>query len=119
MSGSEDTSSKADVIDSESSTDCSHDAGSLPLFNRLPLDVYLEWLEANVAPAGHKAVFKTALLEIPVELPAAWLRFGLDAARWSDAVEAIARRFRWFAEVAASMRRDSRRFVADESPPTR
>ena len=119
VSGSEDTSSKADVIDSESSTDCSHDAGSLPLFNRLPLDVYLEWLEANIAPAGHKAVFKTALLEIPVELPAAWLRFGLDAARWSDAVEAIARRFRWLAEVAASMRRDSRRFVADESPPTR
>jgi len=79
------------------------------LFNRLPIDVYLDWLEANVAPAGRNAALKTASLEIPVELPAAWLRYGLDAERWSDAVETIAARFRWFAEVAASMRLDAPR----------
>jgi hypothetical protein len=90
-----------------------------PLFNRLPIDVYLDWLEANVAPAGRNAALKTASLEIPVELPAAWMRYGLDAERWSDAVEIIAARFRWFVEVAASMRRECRRFLADESPPTR
>ncbi len=118
-SDADDTPKKAAVIDTDSSVDPSKAAKSSPLFNRLPLDVYMDWLEANVASVGHKAALKTPALEIPVELPAAWSRFGLDAARWSDAVEAIARRFRWLAEVAAAMRCDCRRFVADESPPTR
>jgi len=118
-SDADDASKEVVVIDTESSVDPSKAAKSSPLFNRLPLDVYMDWLEANVASVGHKAALKTPALEIPVELPAAWSRFGLDAARWSDAVEAIARRFRWLAEVAAAMRCDCRRFVADESPPTR
>jgi hypothetical protein len=90
-----------------------------PLFNRLPLDVYMDWLEAHVAPSGRQAALKTAALELPVELPPAWSRYGLDATKWSEAVELIARRFRWLAEVAAAMRRDCRRFVAEESPPAR
>jgi hypothetical protein len=106
-------------IDSASSPDRLDASKSSPLFHRLPLDVYMGWLESTVAPAGDKAALKTASLEIPVELPAAWLRYGLDAAKWSDAVETIAPRFQWLAEVAASMRRDCRRFVADESSPTR
>ena len=107
------------AADAMSSPDGSAAAKNSPLFHRLPLDVYMDWLEANVPTAGHKAALKTAALEVPVELPPAWLRFGLDGTRWSDAVETIARRFRWMAEVAASMRRDCRRFVADESPPSR
>ncbi len=90
-----------------------------PLFNRLPLDVYMDWLEAHVAPSGRQAALKTAALELPVELPPAWSRYGLDATKWSEAVELITRRFRWLAEVAAAMRRDCRRFVAEESPPAR
>jgi hypothetical protein len=122
------------VVSSEEATDASsEEAGAdtatsagradaatcSPLFNRLPLDVYLDWLEAHVSPAGPNASLKTAAMEIPVALPSAWLRYGLDVAKWSEAVELIAPRFRWLAEVAASMRRDSRRFVADESPSTR
>jgi len=101
------------------STACSEAARRSPLFNRLPLDVYLDWLETYVASAGGNAALKSAAIEIPVELPPAWSRFGLDVKKWSDAVEIIAPRFRWFAEVAAAMRRDCRRFVADASPPTR
>ncbi len=87
------------------------------LFNRLPFDVYVDWLESNLAPAGADAALKTAALGIPVELPAAWSRYGLDVARWSEAVEIIALRFRWLAFIAASMRYDCRRFVADSGPP--
>ncbi len=101
------------------STACSEAARRSPLFNRLPLDVYLDWLETHVASAGGNAALKAAAIEIPVELPPAWARFGLDVKKWSDAVEIIAPRFRWFAEVAAAMRRDCRRFVADANPPTR
>ncbi len=110
---------EAAIVDTDFSAGRSGDAKNSPLFNRIPLDVYLDWLQANVARAGHKAALKTAALEVPVELPSEWLRYGLDAAKWSDAVEIIAPRFRWLAEVAASMRRDCRRFVADETPSIR
>jgi hypothetical protein len=114
-----DASPEAAIVDTDFSAGRSGDAKNSPLFNRIPLDVYLDWLQANVARAGHKAALKTAALEVPVELPSEWLRYGLDAAKWSDAVEIIAPRFRWLAEVAASMRRDCRRFVADETPSIR
>ncbi len=118
-SESDDESHEVAAVGMASSTGASDAAKNSPLFNRLPLDVYLDWLEANVAPVSRSAALKMAALEIPVELPPAWLRYGLDATRWSDAVETVAARFRWMAEVAASMRRDCRRYVADESPPNR
>jgi hypothetical protein len=56
-------------------------------------------------------------LRLPKELPEAWLRYGLNAANWEDAVKTITRRFLWMARTASAMRRDCRRFVADSSPP--
>ncbi|MEY4176678.1 MAG: hypothetical protein RLY70_252 [Planctomycetota bacterium] len=110
---------EAAAIETASNAVRSDAARRSPLFNRLPLDVYLDWLEANVVSARADAALKTAALELPVELPPAWLRYGLDVTKWSDAVEIVAPRFRWMAEVAAAMRRDCRRFVADASPPAR
>jgi hypothetical protein len=89
-----------------------------PLFNRLPLDVYLDWLASNIVSAvGDDPELETPALRMPKELPEAWLRYGLDAANWKEAVRTISRRFRWLERTASAMRRDCRRFVADSSPP--
>jgi hypothetical protein len=89
-----------------------------PVFNRLPLDVYLDWLASNiVSVVGDDPELETPALRMPKELPEAWLRYGLNAANWEDAVKTITRRFLWMARTASAMRRDCRRFVADSSPP--
>jgi hypothetical protein len=54
---------------------------------------------------------------MPKQLAEAWLRYGLNAANWKEAVRSISRRFRWLERTASEMRRDCRRFVADSSPP--
>jgi hypothetical protein len=88
------------------------------VFNRLPLDVYLDWLSSNIViPVGDDLELETPALKMPKLLPEAWLRYGLKAANWEDAVKTISRRFRWMARTASAMRRDCRRFVADSSPP--
>jgi hypothetical protein len=90
------------------------------VFNRLPLDVYLDWLASNIVSAvGDDPELETPALRMPKELPEAWLRYGLDAANWKEAVRTISRRFRWLERTASAMRRDCRRFVADSSPPAR
>jgi hypothetical protein len=89
-----------------------------PVFNRLPLDVYLDWLASNIVGAvGDDPELDTPALRMPKQLPEAWLRYGLNAANWKEAVRTISRRFSWMARTASAMRRDCRRFVADSSPP--
>jgi hypothetical protein len=89
-----------------------------PVFNRLPLDVYLDWLASNlVGLSSDDPELETPALRLPKQLPAAWLRYGLNAANWKEAVRTISRRFRWLERTASAMRRDSRRFVADSGPP--
>jgi hypothetical protein len=89
-----------------------------PLFNRLPLDVYLDWLASNlVGLSSDDPELETPALRLPKQLPAAWLRYGLNAANWKEAVRTISRRFRWLERTASAMRRDCRRFVADSGPP--
>ena len=84
----------------------------------MPLDVYLDWLASNIVSAvGDDPELETPALRMPKELPEAWLRYGLDAANWKEAVRTISRRFRWLERTASAMRRDCRRFVADSSPP--
>jgi hypothetical protein len=93
-------------------------AKKTPLFNRLPLDVYLDWLASNlVGLASDDPELETPALRLPKQLPAAWLRYGLNAANWKEAVRTISRRFRWLERTASAMRRDCRRFVADSGPP--
>jgi hypothetical protein len=93
-------------------------AKKTPLFNRLPLDVYLDWLASNlVGLSSDDPELKTPALRLPKQLPAAWLRYGLNAANWKEAVRTISRRFRWLERTASAMRRDCRRFVADSGPP--
>jgi hypothetical protein len=88
------------------------------MFNRLPLDVYLDWLASNlVVLASDDPELETPALSLPKQLPAAWLRYGLNAANWKEAVRTISRRFRWLEHTASAMRRDCRRFVADSGPP--
>jgi hypothetical protein len=89
-----------------------------PVFNRLPLDVYLDWLASNlVGLSSDDPELETPALRLPKQLPAAWLRYGLSAANWKEAVRTISRRFRWLERTASAMRRDCRRFVADSGPP--
>jgi hypothetical protein len=89
-----------------------------PVFNRLPLDVYLDWLASNlVGLASDDPELETPALRLPKQLPAAWIRYGLNAANWKEAVRTISRRFRWLERTASAMRRDCRRFVADSGPP--
>ncbi len=88
------------------------------LFNRLPFEVYMDWLARNIEPAKKSPTLEMAVLNLPEQLPSAWRSYGLDAKNWTEAVRVIGRRFRWFAAVAAAMRRDCRRFTADSSPPT-
>jgi hypothetical protein len=89
-----------------------------PIFNRLPLDVYLDWLASNlVGLASDDPELETPALRLPKQLPAAWLRYGLNAANWKEAVRTISRRFRWLERTASAMRRDCRRFIADSGPP--
>jgi hypothetical protein len=89
-----------------------------PIFNRLPLDVYLDWLASNlVGLSSDDPELETPALRLPKQLPAAWLRYGLNAANWKEAVRTISRRFRWLERTASAMRRDCRRFVADSGPP--
>ena len=93
-------------------------AKKTPVFNRLPLDVYLDWLASNlVGLASDDPELETPALRLPKQLPAAWLRYGLNAANWKEAVRTISRRFRWLERTASAMRRDCRRFVADSGPP--
>jgi hypothetical protein len=89
-----------------------------PIFNCLPLDVYLDWLASNLVDlASDDPELETPALRLPKQLPAAWLRYGLNAANWKEAVRTISRRFRWLERTASAMRRDCRRFVADSGPP--
>jgi hypothetical protein len=89
-----------------------------PVFNRLPLDVYLDWLASNlVGLASDDPELETPALRLPKQLPEAWFRYGLNAANWKEAVRTISRRFRWLERTASAMRRDCRRFVADSGPP--
>jgi hypothetical protein len=93
-------------------------AKKTPLFNRLPLDVYLDWLASSlVGLSSDDPELETPALRLPKQLPAAWLRYGLNAANWKEAVRTISRRFRWLERTASEMRRDCRRFVADSGPP--
>jgi hypothetical protein len=93
-------------------------AKKTPVFNRLPLDVYLDWLASNlVGLASDDPELETPALRLPKQLPSAWLRYGLNAANWKEAVRTISRRFRWLERTASAMRRDCRRFVADSGPP--
>jgi hypothetical protein len=93
-------------------------AKKTPVFNRLPLDVYLDWLASNlVGLSSDDPELETPALRLPKQLPAAWLRYGLNAANWKEAVRTISRRFRWLERTASAMRRDCRRFVADSGPP--
>jgi hypothetical protein len=87
------------------------------LFHRLPLDEYMKWLASHVGPVRKDAALSTPELVLPEQLPAAWLRHGLDASNWEEAVRITAPRFRWLAYAAAAMRRDCRRFTADSLPP--
>jgi hypothetical protein len=99
-------------------SDSSHVATKSPLFNCLPLDVYLDWLASNIVNAVDcDPELETPALRMPKQLPEAWLRYGLNAANWKEAVRTISRRFRWLERTASAMRRDCRRFVADSSPP--
>jgi hypothetical protein len=89
-----------------------------PVFNRLPLDVYLDWLASNlVGLSSDDPELETPALRLPKQLPATWIRYGLNAANWKEAVRTISRRFRWLERTASAMRRDCRRFVADSGPP--
>jgi hypothetical protein len=93
-------------------------AKKTPMFNRLPLDVYLDWLASNlVGLASDDPELETPALRLPRQLPEAWIRYGLNAANWKEAVRTISRRFRWLERTASAMRRDCRRFVADSGPP--
>jgi hypothetical protein len=93
-------------------------AKKTPMFNRLPLDVYLDWLASNlVGLASDDPELETPALRLPKQLPEAWIRHGLNAANWKEAVRTISRRFRWLERTASAMRRDCRRFVADSGPP--
>jgi hypothetical protein len=84
----------------------------------LPLDVYLDWLASNlVGLASDDPELETPALRLPKQLPAAWLRYGLNAANWKEAVRTISRRFRWLERTASAMRHGCRRFVADSGPP--
>lgn len=87
------------------------------LFHRLPLDEYMKWLASHVGPAREDAALSTPELVLPEQLPAAWVRHGLDASNWEEAVRITAPRFRWLAYAAAAMRRDCRRFTANSLPP--
>jgi hypothetical protein len=87
------------------------------LFHRLPLDEYMKWLASHVGPVRKDAALSTPELVLPEQLPAAWLRHGLDASNWEEAVRITAPRFRWLAYAAAAMRRDCRRFTANSLPP--
>jgi hypothetical protein len=89
-----------------------------PIFSCLPLDVYLDWLASNLTNlASDDPELETPALRMPKQLPEAWLRYGLNAANWKEAVRTISRRFRWLENTASAMRRDCRRFTADSSPP--
>jgi hypothetical protein len=89
-----------------------------PIFSCLPLDVYIDWLGSNLTGlASNDPELETPALRMPKQLPEAWLRYGLNAANWKEAVRTISRRFRWSEHTASEMRRDCRRFVADSSPP--
>ena len=89
-----------------------------PIFSCLPLDVYMDWLASNLTGlASVDPELETPALRMPKQLPEAWLRYGLNAANWKEAVRTISRRFRWLESTASAMRRDCRRFVADSSPP--
>jgi hypothetical protein len=99
-------------------SDSSHVATKSPLFNRLPLDLYLDWLASKIVNAvDGDPELETPALRMPKQLPEAWRRYGLNAANWKEAVRTISRRFRWLERTASAMRRDCRRFVADSSPP--
>ncbi len=122
-SGAEEASRTAEVLGGDVSAAQAGDHSNLvkkpPLFNRLPLEVYMDWLANNLGPAGDDAALTTPALTLPEQLPEAWLRYGLDAANWEEAVRTITRRFRWLTRVASEMRCDCRRFVADSTPPPR
>jgi hypothetical protein len=76
-----------------------------PVFHRLPLDVYLDWLASNVIGlASDDPELETPALRLPKQLPTAWLRYGLNAANWKEAVRTISRRFRWLERTASAMR---------------
>ena len=112
----------AEAVDSDIAAAGAGDAAKLakktPVFNRLPLDVYLDWLASNlVGLSSDDPELETPALRLPKQLPAAWLRYGLNAANWKEAVRTISRRFRWLERTASAMRRDCRRFVADSGPP--
>jgi hypothetical protein len=107
-----------DAYDATGTSGAAEVAKGVPVFNRLPLDVYLDWLASNIIiPVGDDLELETPALKMPKLLPEAWRRYGLKAANWEDAVKTISRRFRWMARTASAMRRDCRRFVADSSPP--
>jgi hypothetical protein len=107
-----------DAYDATGTSGAAEVAKGAPVFNRLPLDVYLDWLASNIViPVGDDLELETPALKMPKLLPEAWRRYGLKAANWEDAVKTISRRFRWMARTASAMRRDCRRFVADSSPP--
>jgi hypothetical protein len=107
-----------DAYDATGTSGAAEVAKGGPVFNRLPLDVYLDWLASNIViPVGDDLELETPALKMPKLLPEAWRRYGLKAANWEDAVKTISRRFRWMARTASAMRRDCRRFVADSSPP--
>ena len=76
------------------------------------------WLGSNLTGlASNDPELETPALRMPKQLAEAWLRYGLNAANWKEAVRSISRRFRWLERTASEMRRDCRRFVADSSPP--
>jgi hypothetical protein len=104
-------------IDSGASLVSSDVARKPSLFHRLPLDDYMKWLASHVGPVREDAALSTPELVLPEQLPAAWVRHGLDASNWEEAVRITAPRFRWLAYAAAAMRRDCRRFTADSLPP--
>lgn len=104
-------------IDSGASLVSSDVARKPSLFHRLPLDEYMKWLASHVGPVREDAALSTPELVLPEQLPAAWVRHGLDASNWEEAVRITAPRFRWLAYAAAAMRRDCRRFTADSLPP--
>ncbi len=57
-------------------SDSSHVATKSSLFNRLPLDVYLDWLASNLVNAvDGDPELGTPALRMPKQLPEAWLRF--------------------------------------------
>jgi hypothetical protein len=104
-------------ISAAGTSDAAEKAQRSPMFHRLPLDVYMAWLAGNIVSAvGEDPELETPALRMPKQLPEAWLRYGLNAANWEEAVRTITRRFLWMARTASAMRRDCRRFVADSSP---